>query len=165
MNPLKIVLSQFNQTCMLLMEYPSIEEDGMTDYSKQTTWNLLNAYIYAHSQRSIYEYPEKGLEAITRLQSQCANMTFSDKNIYNRQFQKVVHKWGESAIKYIEIFENAKDLEVSVGNSYYEDQLILNILDNIQQEGKYLAQIASHQSELSKEEQFVYQKYLYLSAL
>ena len=72
---------------MFLMEYLSIEEDEMKDDSKQAAWDLLNAYINAHSNSSIDEYPEDGVEAITILQSQCANLTFSDKGRYNRQFQ------------------------------------------------------------------------------
>ena len=81
---------------MLLMEYPSIEVEGIPDDAKQVIWNLLHAYIYAHRQMLIDEYPGGGVEAITNLKYQCANMTFPEKIIYNRQFHKVVHKEGES---------------------------------------------------------------------
>ena len=63
-------------------------------WSKKATWNLLNAYIYANIQRLIYECPGYGVQDISILQSQCANMKFSDQIIYNRMFQKVVHKVG-----------------------------------------------------------------------
>ena len=52
-----------------------------------------------------------------KLQSHCANMTFSDKNRYDRTFQPVTHKGGESAINYIKRFQNSHALSVSVGNS------------------------------------------------
>ena len=39
-------------------------------------------------------------------------------------FQKVIHKGGDSEIHYIKSFQNAKDLEISVVNSYSEDQLM-----------------------------------------
>ena len=94
-NSIKIVLSTFNQTCMLLMEYPSIEGEGIPEYSKQATCNLLNAYIDAIIQRLIYEYPEYGVESITTFQLQCANMNFADKSRYNKQCQQVVHKGWE----------------------------------------------------------------------
>ena len=100
----------------------------MIDYSKQATCNLLYAYIYANSQRLIYEYPGYGIEAVTRLQPQCANTTFAEKSRYNRYFQKVVHKGGESAINYIKIFQNEKALAVSAGNSYSKYQLMDNFL-------------------------------------
>ena len=45
-------------------------------------------------------------------------MTFADQIRYNRMFQHVVQKGGESSINSIKIFQNAKALEVSVGNSY-----------------------------------------------
>ena len=56
-------------------------------------------------------------------------------------------------------------LSVSVGNSYYEDQLMHTFLDNFQQGGKHSAQIASHQEELRREEKFTYQKSLNISSL
>ena len=46
----------------------------------------------ALSQRLIDEYTVYGVQAMNILQSQCENMYFSDKSIYNRLFQKVVHK-------------------------------------------------------------------------
>ena len=64
-------------------------------------------------------------------------MTFSEKSRYNIPFQKVVQKRGEGglAINSIKIFQNGKALEISVGNSYSEDQLMHNFLDNFQQGG------------------------------
>ena len=57
-------------------------------------------------------------------------MTFADKSRYDRTFQQVTHTGGESAINYIEWFQNAQALSVSVGNSYSEDQLLHTFLDN-----------------------------------
>ena len=81
-------------------------------------------------------------------------MTFADKSIYDRTFQQVTHKGGESAINYIKRFQNAQVLSVSVGNSYSEYQLMHTFLDNFHQGGKYSAQLASHQVELRREEKF-----------
>ena len=55
-------------------------------------------------------------------------------------------------MNYIKIFKNEHVLSVSVGNSYLEDQLMHTFLDNFHQGGKYSAQIASHQAELTREE-------------
>ena len=71
-------------------------------------------------------------------------MTFSDKSRYDRTFQQVTHKGGESEINYIKRFQNAHALSVSVGNSYSEHKLMHAFLDNFHQGGKYSAQIASH---------------------
>ena len=68
--------------------------------------------------------------------SHCSNMTFADKSRYERTFQQVTHKGGESAINYIKRFQNAQVLSVSVGNSYSEDQIMhtflepLNVIDS-----------------------------------
>ena len=110
------------------MKHPSIEGEGIPYYAEQYTWNIVHAYIDAHSQRLIYAYPGYGIEAVTRLQPQCANTTFAEKSRYNRYFQKVVHKGGESAINYIKIFQNEKALAVSAGNSYSKYQLMDNFL-------------------------------------
>ena len=50
-------------------------------------------------------------------------MTFDDKSRYDRIFQQVTHKGGESAIKYIKRFQNAHALSVLVGNIHSESQL------------------------------------------
>ena len=92
----------------------------------------------------IAEFPKDGIKCLENLQSYCANMTFADKSRYDRTFQQVTHKGGESAINYIKIFQNAHALSVSLGNSYSEDQIMHTFLDNIHQSGKYSAQLASH---------------------
>ena len=61
----------------------------------------------------------------------------SDQSRYNRMFWQEVHKGGESAINYIKIFENSKDLTISVVNNYTEDQLMHTLFDNLQQGVKY----------------------------
>ena len=93
-----------------------------------------------------------------KLQSHCANMIFANKIRYNRIFQQVTHKGGESAINYIKRFQNAQALSVLVGNRYSEDQIMHTFLDNFQQSGKYSGQLASHQAELRKEEKYPDQK-------
>ena len=57
-------------------------------------------------------------------------MTFADKSRYDRTFQQVAHKGGESAINYIKIFQSAQALSVSVGISYAEDQIIFHFYGN-----------------------------------
>ena len=77
-----------------------------------------------NSRRLISEFPKYGIKCLEKLQSHCANMNFADKSRYDRNFQKVTHKVGESAINYIKRFQNAQALSVSVGNSYAEDHII-----------------------------------------
>ena len=79
-------------------------------------------------------------------------MTFSDKIRYDSILQKVTHKGGESEMNSINIFQNIQALSVSVVNSYSEDQLMNSFFDNCHQGGKFIAQIASHQLELRREE-------------
>ena len=76
-------------------------------------------------------------------------MTFADKSRYGRTLKK--RKGGEYAMNYIKRFQNAQALSVSVGNTFSEDQLIHIFLDKFHQDGKYSAQISSHQAELRRE--------------
>ena len=108
----------------------------------------------------IDEFPGYGVKCISKLQSHCANMTFANKSRFDKILQQVTHKGGESAMKYIKIFQNSQDLLFSVGNTYFDNQLMHLFLDNSHQGGKYTAKIASHQAELRKEEQFTDRKYL-----
>ena len=110
MKSLKIILSPFSETYMLLMKYPSIWGEEILDYAKKFTWNLFRVYIDAHSQILLYECPGDGVQAISRFQSQCENMICSDQSIYNRMFKQLVHKGGESEINYIKRFHNAQAL-------------------------------------------------------
>ena len=41
-NTLKIVLSKFKESYMMIMDYPSIRGEDFPEYSKQATWKLLN---------------------------------------------------------------------------------------------------------------------------
>ena len=52
---------------MLLVDYPSIGGRYFPGYAKNSTRDLLNAYIYAHSQILIDEYPDDGVQAISIL--------------------------------------------------------------------------------------------------
>ena len=88
----------------MLMNYPSIRGEDFPDYAKKATQNLVHAYIYAYIQRLLDKYPGDGVQAITILKFQCANMRFSDKSRYNKLFQKVINKVGGSEINYIKIF-------------------------------------------------------------
>ena len=131
---------------MFLMDYPYIRGEYFLDYAKNSPWNFLRAYIDSCGQRLFDEYPVDGVQAISRLKSQCANMTFSGQSRYNRLFQKLIHKGGESEINYIKIFRNSKASEISVVNSYSEYQLIRTFLEIFQPVGRYSSQIANHQS-------------------
>ena len=66
-------------------------------------------------------------------------MTFAGKSIYDRTFQQVTQKGGESSMNYINRLKNAQPLSVSVGSSYSGDQLMHMFLDNFHQGGKYTA--------------------------
>ena len=79
-------------------------------------------------------------------------MTFSEKIRYDRTFQQVTHKGGESAMNYIKIFQNAHNLSISVENYHSEYQLMHTFMDKFHQGEKHSAQIASYQTELRIEE-------------
>ena len=161
-----MICSQYKETCEVLLDYPKIGgDDFIEDYAKESIGNLLHANIDLHSRRLIYEFPKHGIKCIEKLQSHCANMTFADKSIYDRTFQQVTHKGGESEINYIKIFKNSHTLSVSLGNSYSEYQLMHTFLDNFRQGGKYSAHISSHQAEFRIEEKVTDQKSLNILSL
>ena len=66
-------------------------------------------------------------------------------------FQKLLHKVGQSEIKYIKILGNYKALEISVGNSYSEDQLMHTLFEIFQKRGQYSDKIAIRQEDFSRE--------------
>ena len=125
----------------------------------------MHANIDAHSRIFIAEFPKDEIKYTDKLQSHCAKITFSKKLDMTGLFNKSHKKGREFAINYIKRFQNAYALSVSVGNSYYKDQLMHTFLDKFYQGGKYYAQIAIHQAELRREEKFTDQKSLHISSL
>ena len=163
---LEMVFSQYTETCEVLLDYLKMGgDDIIEDFEKKAIRNLLLANIDVHSRRLIAEFPIDGIKCIEKLQSRCANMTFSDNSSYKRTFQQVTHKGREYVINYIKRFQNSHALSVLVGNRYSEDQLMRTFLDNFEEGGKYSAKIASHQAELRREENFTNQKSLNISSL
>ena len=129
-----MIFSQYRETCEVLLDYPKIGwYDVIEDYAKKAIINLLHANIDVHSRILIAEFPKDGIKCIEELQSHCANMI---KSRYDRTFQHVTHKGGESLINHIKRFKNAQALSVSVGKSYSEDQIMHTFLDNFHQGGK-----------------------------
>ena len=153
-----MIFSQYTETCEVILDDLKIGGDDIEDYSRNTIRNILHSDIDVHSIRLIAEFPIDIINCIEKLQSHCANMTFSDKSRYDRTLQQVTHKVGQSTMNYIKIFQNAHALSIFVGNSYSEDQLMHIFMDKFHQGGKYSAQIASHQVELRREETFTDQK-------
>ena len=80
---------------------------------------------------------------------------FADQSKYNKMFHQVVHKGGESAIKYIKIFQDATPLIISMGNSYTEYQSMHTMSDIFQKVENYSDQIEIHQAELRREEKLI----------
>ena len=91
----EMIFSQYTETCEVLLDYPKIGgDDFIEDHAKKSIRNLLHANIDLHSRRLIAKFPKYGIKFIEKLQSHCANMTFSDKSRYNRTFNKSHIKEG-----------------------------------------------------------------------
>ena len=92
---LDMIFSQYRETCEVLLDYPKIGRDDVSeDYAKKAIRNLLHANIDVHSRILIAEFPKDGIKYIEKLQLHCADMNFSDKSRYDRTFQQVTHKVG-----------------------------------------------------------------------
>ena len=91
---LEIIFSQYTETCEVMIDYPKIGGDGTEDYAKKTIRNLLHANIDVHSKRLIAKFSIDGIQCIEKLQSHCANMTFSDKSRHDRIFSRSHIKEG-----------------------------------------------------------------------
>ena len=66
-NSLKMVLSQFKENHILLIYNLSTIGEYLPYHSKNSTWNLLHAYIDVHNQQLIDECSGDGVDAISRL--------------------------------------------------------------------------------------------------
>ena len=89
-----MIFSQHKETCEVLLYYSKIGGGDIKEFSKKAVRNLLHTNIDVHSRRLIAEFPGDGIKYIGKLQSNCANMNFSDKSRYDTIFQQVTHKGG-----------------------------------------------------------------------
>ena len=87
-----MIFSQYTETCEVIKDYPKIGGNDIEDDAKKTIKDIFHANIDVHSRRLIAEFPMDGIKCIEKLQSHCANMTFSEKNRNDRTFQQVTHK-------------------------------------------------------------------------
>ena len=63
----------------VLLYYPKIGGEDKKYYVKKSIRNILHAKIDVHSRKFIAELLGYGMKCISKLQSYCENMTFSDK--------------------------------------------------------------------------------------
>ena len=75
----EMIFSQYKETCVVLLDYPKIGGDNMNNFVKKAIRNLLHDNIDVHIRILIADFPVDGVKFIAKLQSHCANMTFSDK--------------------------------------------------------------------------------------
>ena len=74
-----MIFYQYKETCEVFPDYPKIEEEDIKYIVKKAIRNILNANIDVHSRRLTAEFPGDGVKFISKLQSHCANITFSEK--------------------------------------------------------------------------------------
>ena len=134
---LEMVFPHYKETWKVLIYYSNIGKEDIKCHVNKSIRKLLYENIDFHSRRRIAEFLRDGVKRISKLQSHCGNIAFDDKIRYDRIFEQVTHKGGESEMKYIKKFKNKQALSVSVGNSYYKDHLMHIFLDKFNQGGKY----------------------------
>ena len=98
-----MIFYQYKETCEVLIYHPKIGGDNIKYFLKKDIRNILHDNIDVHSIILMSVLPVDGVKCITKLQSHCANIHFSDKSLYDMIFQQVTHKEGESILKYYKI--------------------------------------------------------------
>ena len=92
---LDMILSQYRETCGVLLDYPKIGvDDVIEDYEKKAIINILHANIDVHSWIVMAGFQKDEVKCIEKLQSHCAKMTFAEESRYDRNFQQVTHNEG-----------------------------------------------------------------------
>ena len=62
-----MILSQYTESCKVLLDYPKKGRGGIKDLTKKAIRNILHANIDAHSRRIIAEFPAGEIKCIERL--------------------------------------------------------------------------------------------------
>ena len=93
-----MIFSQYKETCEVLLDYTTKVEGGIKDYVKKEISNILHTHIAVHIRKLISEFPEDGVKYISKIQSYCASMNFSDKSRYDRISIKLRIKKGDQQL-------------------------------------------------------------------
>ena len=75
-------ISQYKETCDVLLYYPKIGGYDIKYSVKNTIRNILHPKIDINSRRLIAEFQVDGVKCVANHQSHCANITFSDKRVH-----------------------------------------------------------------------------------
>ena len=94
----EMIFSPYTEICEVLLDYQKLGGQNIKYFANNAIRNIFHGNIDVHSRRLITEFPVDGIKCIEKLQSHCENMTSADKSRYDRIFQKVTHKGGESAM-------------------------------------------------------------------
>ena len=68
---LEMIISQYKETCEVLLDYPKIGGESIKLFSKKAIRNILYDNIGVHIRRLIAEFPADGIKFIAKLQSHC----------------------------------------------------------------------------------------------
>ena len=82
-----MIFPQYTKTCEVLLDYPRIGGEYIEGFAKKAIRNILHENIDLHSRILISDFPTDGIKCNEKLQSHCANTTFSNKSRYNSIFQ------------------------------------------------------------------------------
>ena len=74
-----MILSQYKETCEVLLDYPKIGGEYIKEYFIKAIRNLPHENIDVRIRGLISEFPGDGVKCISKLQSNCANMSFAEK--------------------------------------------------------------------------------------
>ena len=85
---------QYKETCEVLLDYQKMGGKHIKEFETNVIRNFLHANIDVHGRRVIAELPIDGIKFIEKLQSHCANMTFSEKVYMTGFFNKSYKKEG-----------------------------------------------------------------------
>ena len=73
-------MSQYKETCEVLIYYTTIGGEDIKDHVKKSIMNLLQGNIYVHSRMLIAEFPGDILKLVSEIKTHCSNMNFAEKN-------------------------------------------------------------------------------------
>ena len=77
-----MIFSHDTEPCEVLLDYPKIGGEENKYFAKKAIRNLLHLNIDVQMRRLLAEFPIDGIKCIWNFQSHCANMIFTDKNLY-----------------------------------------------------------------------------------
>ncbi|MGH7954437.1 MAG: hypothetical protein ACREOZ_00595, partial [Gloeomargaritales cyanobacterium] len=130
------------KTQNILKQWPAKVNTDVGQEGNMAFYSLLHVYVDPHYRMYLQRHQDDGCAAFIALTSHCAQTTSEDKANYSRALLTIMQGPQELAYQYIERFNCALELAITVGNKYENNYIIDLMIQGFGSQAKYACTVS-----------------------